>query len=250
LVVLTLRDMGVYLSILIPFLRAPAKWIYLRLPRCLHDTPTSWLEAYLSKDSDITFIQAGAFDGIAGDPLRTLILAHPNWQGALVEPMATAFVQLKTNYAQVTQRLKFFNCAISDRVGTTEMYEINESEIERLRLPHWSREIASVSESHIKMHFPNAHVSKHTVPVTRISNVVKACGYKRVDLVVIDVEGHERQIIDDIDFISLGVRVLLFEHKHMTITDEEAVLNRLKSFDFMTRKYGRDTVAYRSLGMQ
>ena len=48
----TLRgDVGVYTSSLIPFLRAPAKWIYLRLPRHLHDTPTSWLEARLGKES-------------------------------------------------------------------------------------------------------------------------------------------------------------------------------------------------------
>jgi FkbM family methyltransferase len=242
---LTLRDIGVYASSLIPFLRAPGKWIYLRLPRYLHDTPTSWLEARFGKESEIRFIQAGAFDGIAGDPIRALILAHPDWRGALAEPMVNVFAQLKNNYAAVNGRLNFFNCAVSDRHGTIEMYQISESEIERLHLPPWSREVASVSASHIKKHFPTVHLSRHTVPTMRICDIAKACGFTKVDLLILDVEGHERRIIDDIEFASLGVRAVMFEHKHMTTRDEEAVLDHFRAFGFMIKRYGRDTVAYR-----
>lgn len=242
---LTIRDIGVYLSSLIPFMRAPAKWVYSRLPPSLHDTPTSWLEARFGKEPRITLIQAGAFDGIAGDPIRPLILAHPEWRGALAEPIVGAFAHLRNNYASVAERLTFFNCAVSDRLGTIPMYEIGESEIARLHLPAWSREIASCNASHIRKHFPSALLSSHSVPTMRICDIAQACGFEHVDLLVMDVEGHERRIIDDIEFGSLGVRAMIFEHKHLTEEDEKAVLDRLRGFGFMIKRYGRDTVAYR-----
>ena len=60
----TLRDIGIFIVDRVPLLRPLARWIYLRLP--WHDTPTSWLESMFGEDPDVTFIQIGAFDGVAG----------------------------------------------------------------------------------------------------------------------------------------------------------------------------------------
>src|SRR5438874_176614 len=113
----TLRDVGVYVTDLAPVLRPVAKWLYSRLPQGLHDTPTSWLESHFGGEREVTFIQVGAYDGVAGDPMRPLVLAHPKWQGALIEPMPAAFAQLKNNYAGAPHRVVFLNCAVSDFCG-------------------------------------------------------------------------------------------------------------------------------------
>src|SRR5262249_9456440 len=151
-----LRDLGVRIANWAPRVRPAARWVYVRLPAKLHDTPTSWLELRFGNQRDFTFIQVGAYDGITGDPIRPLVLSHPNWQGALIEPMPDAFAQLKNNYASMGAKLHFFNCAVSDNAGTIELHQITESEIARLGLPDWSREITSFDENHIRKHFPEA----------------------------------------------------------------------------------------------
>ena len=230
-----------------PFFEAPARWFYLQLPRAWHDTPTSWLQRHFGNESNVCFVQIGAYDGRAGDPVRPLILNHPDWRGALIEPQTSAFAQLRQNYADVTCDLKFFNCAISTERGHLEMYEIEESEIARLKLPSWAREISSFSEAHVTRHFPNVRTSKRFVPVMTLRDVIVDCKFTRVDLIVMDVEGHEFPILDDVDFETLRVRALVFEHKHMVENEYEAALAKLKAHHFRIRSYGRDTVAYRSL---
>src|SRR5262249_5655181 len=154
------------------------------------------------------------FDGVAGDPIRSMVLSHPGWRGVLVEPQLRAFQRLQRNYASASHRVHFLNCAVSDFSGCIDMYEFDESEIEKLRLPAWSRELASADESHLVRHFPSARRSKRRVPTMRVSEILDGYGFTMVDLIVMDVEGHERRIIEDIDFASLGVHAVVFEHKH------------------------------------
>jgi FkbM family methyltransferase len=242
---LTLRDAGLAVVRVAPFLRPAAKWLYLVLPDWCHDTPTSWLRKKFKWQYQVNFVQLGAYDGIAGDPIRPLVLQNPDWKGILVEPQKRAFARLRKNYLDVRNELYFVNCAVSDTNGEITFYEIPEPEIDRLRLPDWSREIASAREGHIEKHFDAVRVVKRLVPAMRFGDVAHLHGFYRVDLIVIDVEGYERQIIDDIDLDGLGVRTLIYEHKHMDATDRSAVAERLKSFGFSLRDYGRDTVAHR-----
>jgi FkbM family methyltransferase len=243
--VVTIRDIGVHVIRAMPFLESTARSIYLRLPRNWHDTPTTLLESLLGQEANITFIQIGAFDGVAGDPLRPLILAHPSWKGILVEPIPNSFARLRENYAIAPGPLHFLNCAVSDQSGTITMYYIDEDEIARLGLPNWSREVASVDESHIGKHFPHARVSARVVPAMKIAEIAQICDFAKVDLIVMDVEGHERRIIESLDFSTLCVRAVLFEHKHMIESEYETVRGRLAPFGFTLKRYGRDAVAYR-----
>ena len=61
------------------------------------------------------------------------------------------------------------------------------------------------------------------MPAMKVSEILKNYGLATVDVVVMDVEGHERRIIEDIDFANLSGRALLFEHKHMIATDHRVV---------------------------
>ena len=159
--------------------------------------------------------------------------------------MPVAFERLKENYASQSHRLHFLNCAVSNRSGNLELYEVDEEELQKSEFPSWVRQVASVSEAHVKKHFPSAKTRKRTVPAMRISDVVRICNLSKIDLLVMDVEGHERNIIEDVEFDLLGVRAILFEHKHMTAKDEDAVFDYLKSFGFTLRRFEDDAVAYR-----
>ena len=61
---------------------------------------------------DAFFIQIGACDGITGDPLRTCIMANPNWTGVMVEPNPVVYDELKKNYAEQADRIEFRPVAV------------------------------------------------------------------------------------------------------------------------------------------
>jgi hypothetical protein len=58
------------------------------------------------------FLQIGAYDGLAGDPLRPIVAEDERWYGILVEPQPQAFERLQRNYRDAAHRLVFLNCAI------------------------------------------------------------------------------------------------------------------------------------------
>lgn len=61
---------------------------------------------------DVFFIQIGACDGITGDPLRTCIMANPNWTGVMIEPNPVVYDELKKNYAEQADRIEFRPVAV------------------------------------------------------------------------------------------------------------------------------------------
>ena len=151
-----------------------------------------------------TFVQMGAFDGVALDEVRSLILRHPECRGALIEPLPSAFERLRENYASEFGRLHFLNCAVSNRTGTLDMFEVDEGEIRKSEFPYWVQQVASTSEAHVKKHFPNAKIQKRTVQAMRISDVTRICNLSKIDFLAMDVEGHEQTIIEDVNFNLLG----------------------------------------------
>ena len=81
----------------VPALDGLARKVYARLPESWHDTPTSRLAKFYLNRQQVTFLQIGAYDGVAGDPLRPIILDDERWSGVLVEPQPSAFERLKQN---------------------------------------------------------------------------------------------------------------------------------------------------------
>jgi len=67
----------------------------------------------------------------------------------------------------------------------------------------------------------------------------------RVDLVALDVEGHERAILDTIDYDAHEVRFLIFEHKHLRADDMQALQERPEGAEFALKGFGRDSIAWR-----
>lgn len=242
---MTLRDVGLKLATAVPWIEDFARHIYRALPTALHDTPTSRVRTFFSGQPSVTFVQIGAYDGVAGDPLRGLIVGHETWRGILVEPQPEAFARLCANYAAEGERVELVNAAISDVSGELDFFVIPSREREQSGLPDWSEEIASFDADHLRRCMPGVELQKVTVTTRTFDEVAGMLPDSRVDLVVMDVEGHEARLLHAIDFDRHGVRFLIFEHKHMSPYDTRAVLERLQSFGFSLKAFGRDTIAWR-----
>jgi len=242
---MTARDIGLTIVHRLPWLNGLARDVYRRLPEALHDTPTTLLRNLFRHDDSICFLQIGAFDGVAGDPLRPLVTTDARWRGVLVEPQPHVFDRLKANYAPQASRLQFLPCAVSDTDAERPLYFVAQSEIDRLGLPAWAGEVASFNRAHVQKHFPQAMVASVDIDVRTIAQITRAAGLERVDAIVMDVEGHEQAIIQDVDWNALGVRACLFEHKHMDGATFGALMALFQSEGFHLKRYGRDAVAFR-----
>src|ERR1700692_184685 len=95
---LTLRTMGVWLASTFPVVRKPARVLYNRLPSYFHDTPVKLIATTFPQGTPFFFVNIGANDGVAGDPLVDLI-RHNGWcKGIFVEPVSFLFERLRKNY--------------------------------------------------------------------------------------------------------------------------------------------------------
>jgi FkbM family methyltransferase len=242
---ISLRDLGLAIVRAAPWTESVGMRLYRALPPSLHDTPSSRARAFFRAEPHVTFIQIGAHDGIAGDPIRPLVLDHPGWTGVLLEPQADVFSQLLLNYKGAGARLHFLNAAISDRQGEQPLYFIPKEEIRRLNVSDWGSQIASFDPSHLSNHLPTARIAVQYAPVMTFAAAAKMLRDERVDLVVLDTEGHESTIIPTIDFDRHRVRFVIYEHNHLNSHDHERIGGILRYHGFNSKVLGRDTIAWR-----
>jgi FkbM family methyltransferase len=172
-------------------------------------------------------------------------MKNPSWSGLLIEPQRHAFESLKKNYFGESARLQFINGLLSDKQGQEELFFIPEREIAKCGLHDWANEVASTDASHLWKHFPGVLLKSELVMAYTFDQLAKLLPTSRVDLVVMDVEGAEKRLIDSIDFEVHSVSFLIFEHKHMGNRDFMAVSDLLKSMNFELKSFGRDTIAWR-----
>ena len=121
--------------------------------------PTTALRSWLSLDLDIVgaaltaardevgFVQVGAFDGLANDPIHDLVHRF-GWRGVLVEPQPDAFERLRANYAGV-DGLVLLNVAIADERGTMTLWRIGGDEPGD---PWWRGQVSSFDRDHVLKH--------------------------------------------------------------------------------------------------
>lgn len=244
---MTIRDFGLALTGAVPWLGPAGRRLYNLLPQILHDTPTARAAAFFADAEDVSFMQIGAYDGVAGDPLRPLVLSHPRWRGVLVEPQPHAHARLKRTYEGQSAQLRLLQAAVSSHSGQQALHFIEESEIQRLRLPEWAHEIASFDPEHVRRHFPQARISSSSVTTMTFAEAARTLPGERVDLVVIDVEGHEAEILRSIDFDRHRVSFLIYEHKHLSAEERQRISDLLRSGAFSLKSFGRDTIAWRRI---
>lgn len=240
------RDIGLRVAMAVPWMRPLLRYIYWLLPNRTKDIPTSWLEKIFHDSNHVSFVQIGAFNGIADDPIHPLVLKSMKWNGVLVEPQSEAFKRLVRNYQNNRDRLMFVNCAVSSSSGRIKIYKVNESEIKRLNLGDWTRELASLNPSIISARLPDVAIDYEVVRVVTFDELMLECGINTVDCLVLDTEGHEFEILRYIDLDKYRVRALLYEYVHLSSIDEEHLRIRLVAAGYTIRKFGYDILAYRN----
>lgn len=210
------------------------------------------LNAYASnRPGDITFIQIGANDGLHNDPVREFALSG-RWSGLMVEPLPGAFRRLILNYSyRKDLRVSFINCAVSDGSGRPlELFTFEDAFLASLPIRRQLslQRKASVSRDHL-MHFVKpgeaSFIVKKVVPTLSFADLLTQLpAANDLNVVVIDVEGHERSIIMSMDFARDRPDLIVYEAIHADAGAED-IMRFLIAAGYVIIECGTDNIAVR-----
>lgn len=160
---------------------------------------------------DVFFVEIGANDGINFDPIYETVVSK-NWSGVYIEPQKKVFETLKGNF-EGKENIYFENIAITKTDTFIDLYSPNDQLVTENTL------VASMELNNgVLRHFDKDQLKKETVegkPFEYIVDKYDLLSKKRT-LLLIDVEGFEKDVIDSIDFSSFKPSYLIFEHAHLT----------------------------------
>jgi FkbM family methyltransferase len=204
------------------------------------------LTQYLAKNDpkDFFFVQIGAHNGIANDPIRKYVFKY-GLRGILLEPQKEIFASLLENYKEHPQ-LIFENVAISDKNETKSLYKIRSH---AQNLPKWADQLASFSKQTILCHgdvIPNiaSLIDVANVQCITLYALLDKYEIADVDLLQIDAEGYDYEIIKTIDFDKVKPRMIHFEHKHLNARDTGNCVKFLMKNGYQITFSGSDAIAY------
>lgn len=198
----------------------------------------------------VSFVQIGANDGLRNDPIREFIV-RDQWNGIFIEPLPTAFEELKRNYSYLKNpNLFFVNAAISNAGGVLDFWTYKEFFLAAQTLEQKMRYLrkSSFDRDHVKRFIPQGLsiddvIESIKVPCVPLAEVVKKHNLaNKIDLLVVDAEGFETVIIPNIDFSILKPKAIFFEFEHLGL-EKEKIYSSLSKEGYAIHEIKTDAVA-------
>ena len=186
------------------------------------------IEAFGYNKENISFVQIGANDGEMDDPINKYVNSC-GWSGIMVEPDFYYFQQLRNKY-QHNKNVMCLNLGIGDGTIKT-LFRIDPIKIQNN--PDWSKWVAGMGtciEEQLTHHdwIDGKDITKIkiiTVPLMSILN-----NYKKLDLLLIDAEGMDIEILNQLDLDNLQPNTIIFENDPINnLPYNENSLNNLLS---------------------
>jgi len=160
------------------------------------------LDLLKARVPEVHFVQIGANDG-QNDVLRRYV-AESRWTGVMVEPHPEAFAALRQLYEKDTDRIKLVNMAITLNPSDVELFEPETRFGSRTSTilvdSGWA------SRSPIKRSF--------RVKGAPLSDLLSAHDIHRVDLLQIDVAGHDYEVLMSLDLSRTRPSLIRYEDRH------------------------------------
>jgi len=154
----------------------------------------------------------------------------------LIEPVPYLFNQLKENYKSYNNII-FLNIAISNYDGFIDLY-IPSDKNDFTKLVSWASQLASTNKEHIHTFVPNCIVDKISVECKTLNTLINEYNIKEIEYLYTDTEGHDYDILMELNLSLIRPKNIVFENKHMDgpkhvfdSTDCSKYLNLLNHFE-------------------
>lgn len=206
------------------------------------------LAKHLPADKSFTFLQIGANDGISHDPYREFMI-RTNARGVAVEPVPEIFTVMKCNY-KAYPNVSPENCGIGYPAGRWPFYTYTpaflKSRVDSTELA----ELASFYREKLSclltpnMEEQNECIQEIYIPVLTVEDIMIKHGFDRFDCLFVDCEGHEENILNQLDYSVVKPRLIVFEHTHFGERAEK-IEAHLSVRGFVFTRLSHDTIASR-----
>lgn len=184
----------------------------------------------------------------ANDPVSNSVTKHfydLGWRGINVEPAGAPFSRLQEARARDVN----LNLGLSDREDTLTFHEF----------PPGISGISTFSAEHAGWHNEQGHPSEErSVPVTTLAKICAEHVDADIDFLTIDVEGHEREVLEGGDWTRWRPRVVVVEATQPATTNpthqewEHVLIDAgytFAAFDGLNRYYVREEDVHLAEGL-
>lgn len=194
-------------------------------------------------------IQVGCHIGNTLNDRKTIGLFDIKSNVIFVEPIKRFYDLMVKNHNRdyCGNEFIFLNKACSNKIGELELYEPDiitfsrETEPEYIEraLPNWIDQLTSVYPDHVSNHHLSINTKLVKVPCITLNQLIHEYEITELKSLVIDTEGHDFEILNDLDLNLLRPKKIIFEHKHMEGTNKtvgekyDTILNKLFSFGYV-----------------
>lgn len=157
-------------------------------------------------------IQVGANDGIVGEEYGFIeIVKNHNNNVVMVEPIPEYLNTLKQTVSGAKSNIRFLNAGIRNKQGVDKI-------------------TVEGGLSSFKGEF--GHRPSIVVKVINTKDLLEFCKFDVVDLLLLDTEGCEREIVEDLDLQTNNIRTIRWEYHNLTQEDNEFIMNKLRHHGF------------------
>ncbi len=169
----------------------------------------------------------------------------------LVEPVPHNVVEIKKNLNNL-EGIIIEQFALSDKNETRNFYFVKNTSIHKLK-KHWSSGIGSFNKQHLLDHkskrfkIEEEDIDKISIEAIRFKDLVDKYKINQIDKLLVDVEGSEFAILNDIDLSSINIKKIIFEYKHFdgyqtTGKKLEEILKKFEENGYTTKKIDEENI--------
>ena len=169
----------------------------------------------------------------------------------LVEPVPHNVVEIKKNLNNL-EGITIEQVALSDKNETRNFYFVKNTSIHKLK-KHWSSGIGSFNKQHLLDHkskrfkIEEEDIDKISIEAIRFKDLVDKYNINQIDKLLVDVEGSEFAILNDIDLSSVNIKKIIFEYKHFdgyqtTGKKLEEILKKFENNGYTTKKIDEENI--------
>ena len=207
-----------------------------RIPWVLKNLATSpsafrWTAPELIRRHDLqTFVQVGANDGQCGDPVEACIEAF-NLSGVMVEPQPGPCALLRAKHAG-NNRIVIDQVAVSGKEGAITLYHFTPEHIAtRSAVQVKADLLASTDRGHLEkmqqVMEGTGEIQEMKVPALTWKGLLQKHNLPRPDMVIVDTEGMDDTIVNQVELGDNAPALIQFEHLHIGAARLETCTSRL-----------------------
>lgn len=175
-------------------------------------------------------IQVGANDGIVGEEYGFIeIVKNRNNNIVMVEPIPEYLNTLKQTVSEAKSNIRFLNAGIRNKQGVDKI-------------------TVEGGLSSFKGEF--GYRPSILVKVLNTKDLFEFCKFDVIDLLLLDTEGCEREIVEDLDLQTNNIRTIRWEYHNLSLDDNKFIMNKLThhgfSIGFCSHDSPHNFIAWRS----